>query len=309
MRARAQLPLFACVLGAACAVYDPSLLRAQAAGGAGSSPRDSTDNGGAGEQGAMPGVGGTQAVGGNLATSGGGSPSAGTSASGGTTGGTASASSGSGGDDSTPSGGASGTSNELLVDDMEDGTTPFVLPSGSRGRWYLANDGTGGQQTPGIDQLMSVIPGGREQSVLAVHTTASGFSGWGASVGFEFENQLGQRAAFDASNFSAITFYAKVESGSASKVWVALPDSNTDPSGGVCGQDPDAGSDACLDHFGQYVDLEQTFAKYTIVFAQLSQKGWGHAESGLDSAHLLGLEVSWGTSSIDLWIDDVTLLP
>ncbi len=314
----AALVLVAAALSVECAVYDSSLLAgrddADNAAGAGSS-NASGGSTGVTQAGGSDGsnAGGQLAFAGSDSGSGSGATGSGLSGSAGTPAGAAAgegnqASGGTSAGGTTAGAGGSGPS-ELVLDDMEDGNYSFFLGTGSRGRWYLSNDGSAGTQTPAIEQLMAVIPGGREQSLLALHTAASGFSGWGASVGFTFENGVGQRAPFDASGYTAIAFYARAEPGSATQVWVALPDSNTDPLGGVCGQDPDAGSDACLDHFGKSLELGESFEKYVIEFDQVAQKGWGHAEPALKSSQLLGLEISWGTTSVDLWLDDISLLP
>lgn len=299
----------------ACAVYDPSLLKGHGFDDArGGSP-------GAGNAPSGGGGGDAGANGGGAAATSGAAPSGGEGGDGdGPTGGGASAgaaaagtggAAGAGGDGPGAGGGGNGgdgpTGVPLVFDTMEDGNLTFILSSSLHGRWYLSNDGSDGEQTT-LGELMAPIPEGRGDSEKAVHTTASGFTGWGASVGFTFENESFERVPFDASAFSAVSFYAKVESGSATSVRVTFPDMNTDPMGEVCGT-AETGTEDCLNHFGADLELTTEFTEYVLEFGELAQRDWGHLEPSLDASQLLGMEVSWGTAAVDLWLDDVVLLP
>ncbi len=305
------------LLPAACAVYDESLLRggdgeARARGGSGSGATSAGNTSGAGES--------ANASGGSSINLPNGGSGAGDSAGSTANGGSAPGTSGTNGEGGTPQPGAGGTpggeagaglvpiggsGSGLVFDTMEDGNNVFFLTSAVRGRWYLSHDSTAGTQTS-IGMLIDIIPDGREQSTRAVHVVSSGFSSWGASVGFTFEdNASGDRLPFDASGYAAIAFFARVESGSATAVRVNFPDMNTDPMGGAC-LDADAGTGDCLDHFGKDLVLTTDFTQHVLVFAQLGQKGWGKLEPALDASKLLGMEVSWApNTSIDVWIDDV----
>ena len=304
----------------ACAVYDPSLLKGgneleRAGSGSGASA-------GSGNSGASGGSGASISVagGGSGSGSSGGTDQNGGGTTGNTGGSTTNNGEGGSGDvgaGGVPSGEAGsgtvvpigGASGGLVFDTMEDGNNVFFLTSEVRGRWYLSHDATDGEQTD-ILQLIGQIPDGRDDSARAVHVVASGFTSWGASVGFTFEDNVsGDRVAFDAAEYSAVAFYARVEDGSATAVRVNFPDMNTDPMGEEC-LDADAGTGDCLDHFGVDLTLTNDFKQYVLVFAQLGQKGWGKIEPGLKASDLLGMEVSWAPNiSIDLWIDDVVLLP
>ena len=69
-----------------------------------------------------------------------------------------------------------------MIDDMEDGNDSICESGGRRGRcrWYTVADGTEGTLSPaqGAAFTMSSIPGGRGDSRMAAHMTASGFTEW-----------------------------------------------------------------------------------------------------------------------------------
>jgi hypothetical protein len=302
------------LLPVSCLVYDQSLLEGDGVDGRGGST--SASSGGSssvtGGTNATPGSGGsgsgagTTNLGGDGSGAGAGEGNEGGSSSTSTGGSAASGGSVSaGGEAGSNSGNSGGAGNPLVFDTMEDGNNIFLLPNDMRGRWYLSNDGSDGEQTA-ISSLMATIPEGRGSSLRAAHTVASGFTGWGSSVGFTFEDSSNVRTPFDASGYSGVSFYARVEDGSSTSVRVTFPDMNTDPMGDVCNEHDVAD---CLNHFGVNLTLTTSFVEYVIDFDSLGQLDWGHLEPSVDESKLLGMEVSWGKASIDVWIDDVILLP
>jgi hypothetical protein len=103
---------------------------------------------------------------------------------------------------------------------------------------------------------------------LAVHVRGSGFSLWGADVGF------GLGDPYDASKYIGFVFWAKIDTGTVAVVRVAFPDKDSSLVGGICTPNS-TGPSACGDHFGLRVSLTSTWRKYAISFAELSQDGWG----------------------------------
>jgi hypothetical protein len=307
----------------ACNVYDPSLLEHSSLG-AGAS-----DGGGSGGSGAINTAGGSAAIGGSFAYSGAGSvsqagaggtgaSSGGTDAvaggtSGGATGGSSAANGGAGGAGAGAGaaggfgeiGGSGGAVNASLsmIDDMEMPDQYIPSLDGRQGFWSLSHDDSAGTQTPSI-MIMSQIPGARGTSTYALHTTSTGFTKTGALVGVDL-NRKTTRSTYDASAYAAVHFWAKVAAGSLTLVHFSMPDLHTDPGGGLCTKSPQL----CYDHWATDRTLTTAWAEYTVAFADLTQMGWGANDvTAFDVAHVYGIQFSWGTPSMDLWIDDIAFV-
>jgi hypothetical protein len=180
------------------------------------------------------------------------------------------------------------------------------IPSldGRQGFWSLSNDHTAGAQTPSPTMIMSAIPGGRGASMSALHTTSTGFTGTGALVGVDL-NRKTTRSTYDASAYKALHFWAKVAAGSLTSVHLSMPDLHTDPGGALCSKAPQQ----CYDHWATDLAFTTAWAEYTVAFTDLSQYGWGANDAtALDAAHVYGIQFSWGTPTMDLWIDDIAFV-
>ena len=71
-----------------------------------------------------------------------------------------------------------------LIDNMEDGDTWIRQWGGRYGMWYSFNDGTsGGSQIPSGDFEMT--DGGYSSSNYSAGSSGSGFTDWGAGIGFD----------------------------------------------------------------------------------------------------------------------------
>jgi hypothetical protein len=305
-----HLPLS--VLLISCSVYDESLLgdtREVDTGGAlASSGRASTDDrggrdasdgsGAARETSGAPAGGESLGGSGQAATAGVGSPMGGNAAVAGTGSGGSAANAGSGGAPDVPSGAD-------LLDDMEDGNF-YLVPRPPRfGYWYVAGDSTVGAQLPKIDQLVERLEPEREASRSAVHFTASGFEGWGASVGLSFADAAQKKVSYDSGNALGISFWIRGKVHDDAKLKVQLPVVGTDPAGTECGG-KDQGQ--CLDHFAAQITVTAEWKQVTIPFGSLHQAGWGAPLAEFDGGHLLGIEWSAGTADLDVWIDDLALI-
>jgi hypothetical protein len=221
-----------------------------------------------------------------------------------------------------------------LIDDMEDGNQAILKTGGRSGTWFSFNDlSSASEQFPLMGAQifpMSELEPARRGSHYAVHTYGSGFSGWGAGIGFELSSSL----PYDASGYAGIAFWARVPDGSAD--WrVNVTDRNTSQYGRVCDLDcqadvgptpsveqtdghcdPDAGP--CHDYFG--ADLNGSLASewklFAYSWAQISTKNWSN--KGLTSivtSAIYGLRFQangpapGGVSQpFDMWLDDVAFL-
>lgn len=246
---------------------------------------------------------------------------------GGSSGGGAGGASGSGtggsGVGGTSTGGASGSgtggsgtggtgitiSPENMIDDMESGTGSIIAQEERVGAWYTYNDATAtATQTPiaGDPFLPEAIPGGHGSSLYAAHTVGSGFTTWGAGMGFDLNNPgdgeggAGIKGQYDGSSFTGIAFWAKGSVPMRFKVQLAgtVPTST----GGTCTGDPDL---ECQDSHGKSIPLTGEWQQYVIPFTELKQEGWG-TKVGWDGATLVGIQFQVAKSlAFDVWIDDI----
>jgi hypothetical protein len=190
-----------------------------------------------------------------------------------------------------------------LIDDFEDGDGWIRMVDGRSGAWFTYNDGTG-TQTPAATADFLPVAGGPGTSRFCAHTSGSGFTTWGAGLGFDLatpafaDGGTPMRASFDAARYSGIAFAAK---GNVSiRVMVVTTAVEPPSAGGTC----QAGAQ-CEDAHGLSVALSANWTQVMVPFAQLAQDGWGQPFA-FDARTLLGVEfqVAAGTS-FDFSIDDV----
>jgi hypothetical protein len=303
-----------------CSIYDESLLDPTGEGddearggsrtlepGEGNEQRAGTANGASG------GKGSAQAGGSDTGATGGSAPSAG-----------AGSDTGSGGMGAVGSGGgalagggaatAGATGNggsppvvtgDDLLDDMEDGNF-YLTPRAPRyGFWYVAGDTTVGAKLPKIEELVGVLEPAREASTQAVHFVATGFKGWGASVGLSFTDQASKRVKYDAGNATGVSFWIRGSVTGNAKLRVQFPLPGTDPLYELCGSEEQG---QCLDHYATQVTVTADWQQVTIPFSSLHQAGWGAPVAAFDPTEMVGIEWSAGTVNLDVWLDDLALI-
>jgi hypothetical protein len=189
-------------------------------------------------------------------------------------------------------------SDPLMIDDMEDGNST-ICDSGKRhGTWYSFGDGTSGTQTMAPN---AAIPGGRGSSQRALEFSGSGFTGWGAITGFNFDDQGLGRQAYDASSTGGLTFWMK--STAPVTVEVLLPATVPVAEDGQCGAGTAPGN--CNNHFSfRITPPDSTWTQYQVPFTALRQLRTGTAT--WDPTHLLGVQFDVDPgASFDVWIDDI----
>ena len=209
----------------------------------------------------------------------------------------------------TAGGNAGGSSNVPsgvdLLDDMEDGNF-YLSPRPPRyGYWYVAGDTTAGAKLPKIEDLVSALDPSRAGSTRAVHFTASGFKGWGSSVGLSFTDAASKRGAYDAGGALGISFWVRGSVSDGARLRVLFPLVGSDPTGKLCGG---AEQGQCLDHFATQISVTAEWQQVVILFSSLHQAGWGVPLTAFEPAQLLGIEWSAAISNVDVWIDDLALL-
>lgn len=194
-----------------------------------------------------------------------------------------------------------------LIDSMEDGDGAIEMLEGRSGVWFAFNDKTGGAQLPASDEetfVMSTLDPPRGDSRSAARTQGSGFTKWGAGIGFELYSQR----AYDLSRYAGITFSAKRTAGTADKLRFALTDVATTPRGGQCRTYVDYSD--CSDHFGVNITLDTEFRSYSFAWSDLKQVGWGKPKPpAIDTTQVYGVRFQTDTvEDFDFWIDDIALI-
>lgn len=187
-----------------------------------------------------------------------------------------------------------------VIDDFEDGD--LSLPAnparaGRVGNWYAFNDGTG---TEALD-VFAIKRG--SSSVLGLRVKSKDFLSWGSGVGADFDNSASGQAtklAYDASAYSAVTFWARAQS--PTTLMVALPDVDTDSAGNICS--------TCGHHYSHSVSVTMNWQRFTISFSDLALDPGGiPAPTAFKPTALLGLQFRLPPSmSYEVSIDDVAFV-
>jgi len=212
-----------------------------------------------------------------------------------------------GGGGSTAGGsGSGGTPVELadLIDGFEDDDLTLEQTAGRGGVWYLFDDGTVGEAGPAplVCSALTSAPAGL--GAYGMHVTATGFTGWGSGLGVDF--RAGKKV-YDGSQFSGIRFWARVGDGKNTRHRVQLVDGTSDALGGKCDPAVDAlVGTKCDDHFGANLIFTSSWAQYSVLFADLTQVGFGNSAPAIDEATLYGLQITAKAKlEVDLWLDQI----
>lgn len=328
---RKSLSLLLTLLLAHCSVYDESLLPdgSSAAGGNGSGGAATGGNGASdGGTGNDTGNGGTGGSSGGT-TGGGGTDSSG----GGTTGGSGGTGNSSGGGGTDGSGGGSGGSEPeytyeySLISSME-GVEEMIDLSGG-GYWFTAWDDVANEESCiephgageilpiGIPDAPRALPGMLpDESMFAMHFVTTGCEGWGAQAGFGLKVDLedpdaeeGALAAFDASEYDGIAFWAKATEDSR-LVRIDVADVATSPWGGQC-VEGGAANKACHANYGLVRPISSEWQLVRVPFASMKQPSHGNPGENdyPDTSQLYQIVFSFSYNGnigdIDVLIDDV----
>jgi endoglucanase len=189
-----------------------------------------------------------------------------------------------------------------LVDDCEDNDGRIAPIGGRSGYWYTYGDRNGTTLTPAMGSPFVMARGGANASVFAARIQGRLGKGRIVFSGFGL-NFVDPKGAYDASAYSALSFWAKVGAGAATHIRLKVSDGNTDPEGKVCTE--------CFNNFGVDLELSTTWTQYTIPFATMKQlPGWGVPRpAALDAKKVYGVlwELHDPGADFDLWIDEVAL--
>jgi hypothetical protein len=194
--------------------------------------------------------------------------------------------------------------NEELIDDLNDGDRFIPSLDGRAGAWFDSHDASpNSKMYP--DPTTGFVPSATGDACrkYAAYVAGAGYVLWGADLWF------GLGSPYDASKYTGISFWAKVDSGSVTGIRVAFPDQDTQPDGNQCTTNPSSGPSACYDHYGQRLTFTTTWTKYKVPFSALSQDGWGRAGVAFDPTTLYEVlfQIPVG-ASFSIWIDDVAFI-
>ena len=217
------------------------------------------------------------------------------------------------------------TPNCNKIDDMEDGNNRgYVYAAGDcgstasnvhNGYWYTYHDSLGGTVWPASAEVNFMSAPGANGSNYAMRLTGTNSSGTGDIYGGAGLNLMEPKAFMDLTiggMYSGIKFDGKV--GATATVYrFKLPDVDTDPDGGICG-DTGSGGGKCYDDFGQAVTLTSTWTNYSYSFSSMTEVGFGYPASVDTSIPFKPTQTSavqFQTEEVgvdfDLWIDNITL--
>jgi hypothetical protein len=194
-----------------------------------------------------------------------------------------------------------------MIDDFEDGNlvlpTPGVDHGGRIGNWYAYGDLTGI-----VTADIALIPGKRTPaSTKALRSTGQDFTSWGSGVGVDLNNSAGTQQGklpWDASAYVGVTFWA--HAAGALNVTVAMPDSDTDPSGGRC----DQANQGCDHHYIKPIQVDAHWRRYTVYFADLvAEPGTQPPPVAFVPAELVSVQFRMASGqTYELWIDDLAFV-
>jgi hypothetical protein len=276
---------------------DASVGNDASAGGGGDETGGAAGDGGGSSTGGSNDTGGVAANGGSAGAGGGGTGGAGTGGAG--TGGAGTGGAGTGGS-AGAAGCSSGTGGSadacLLIDNMEDGDTAILASCTRNGWWSASKDPVSGTQSFAMDP----IAGGRCGSTRAAHTVTNLLGGYGASIAFDIFGG----APYDVSAYKGIVF-AIMNTYGAATVNVRFPNVDTHPTGGRCGVD---GASGCWDDWFKTVNVTSTWTAQTVLWSELHQTGWGYTTATFNK-NIITVNFGIGTSSVDLWVDDIYFVP
>jgi hypothetical protein len=196
-------------------------------------------------------------------------------------------------------------SNDDLIDDMESGGPNIPQTNGRTGAWTDFGDNSAGAMIwPPTASNFKMSESGDPCRRLAARFYGSGFGIWGTGM----KVSLGSPYNATADKAIGITFWAKAGAGSTPNVHVTFPDKDTDPTYGLCDPSTTA-ANGCYDDFGARLALSSNWGQYTILFAQLTQDGWGRIASQFDPSTLYSIQflVAAG-ATFDIWVDDIAFV-
>ena len=192
-----------------------------------------------------------------------------------------------------------------VIDDFEDNNNQISVIGERGGYWYTYADTKGSTVSPlPGDQggVFTPVEGGHDSKfAVEMKGQLAGSSIVYAAMGLNFQDPKGP---YDASMYEGISFWAKRAPNTAPKLFVKLPDGNTDPDGAVCSK--------CFNDFMTELTVGEQWKRFVIPFRDLKQEGtWGSPRRPhIDSSKLYAIhwQAKASGADFDFWIDDIAFV-
>jgi hypothetical protein len=209
--------------------------------------------------------------------------------------------------------GATGCTDPLMIDDMEDGDRLICGSGGRHGDWYTEDDGTSTNISPKGDFTQTLIPGGRGTSLRAARLTGFGFTNSGAAMGLHLNGEGPAAQPYDASATQGIKFWMK--SNVTVNVNFTFPETlPVGEAGGTCVDSPSEAN--CDNHFRFLIASPKPdeWVEYNVPYSTLRQVPLGVDANGnriegsvtWNPSHLVGVQFNVPPSqTFDVWVDDI----
>jgi hypothetical protein len=196
-----------------------------------------------------------------------------------------------------------------LIDDMEDGDGFICEMSGRKGHWYVVGDPTSTMLGPGDGTSLepSLIDDQESgTSRYAARFTGSGFTGWGALMGFNLNVQDVAFQPYNAVAVGGIKFRMKSKSNTPVSVDFPIPDTTERRYGGQC-EDSASASNCDNDFSFKIAAPTPDWTEYEVPFLALTQDG---GSANWDPHVLIGIKFRVPPGApFDVWVDDVRFYP
>jgi hypothetical protein len=203
----------------------------------------------------------------------------------------------------------------LMIDDMEDGDDYICETAGRHGPWFTIGDGSGTLEPVAASKFVPAdIPGGRGQSHKAAHMRGSGFTGWGAQMGFNLDLVNLVAEPYNTGDVSGLKFWMK-SNARVVKLFVKTEATTPASRGGPC---MDTAETFNCDNdfaFPMTVPDPDHWVEYEVPYSALLQ---GFISTDSDENLIAGSSVFspaqittitfgvQGPDPFDVWIDDVS---
>jgi len=196
-------------------------------------------------------------------------------------------------------------SDAQLIDDFEDGNDRIFKGFQRDGFWFAAGDKTEGSSitptAPFAAELLAAAESSKDNR-YAAHLTAAGQTNWGVVWGAALNwTHEGIKCPLNVAGFAGVRFRAKGPG--TIRVSMAVPEVTPKDGGGSC-------VDRCYDAHGKLFLLSSAWDSYEMRWEKMQQGGWG-TEARFTPQRIVNLAVNVDVKAlpIDLWLDDVELIP
>jgi hypothetical protein len=191
-----------------------------------------------------------------------------------------------------------------VIDDNGSGTGRLPTVGNRVGNWFEYDDGTtGATVVPKANQIPSLIPGGGPGgSRYGQHTVGTGFTTWGAGIGFDLNNPTSSptmKLGYDGSGYSGIEFWAR--SDDPGNVEFEVFDNDTY-------QYSDAGCSptAPCGPFSAAIALTKQWTLYQIPYTDLKQQSYGMQFQSFNPKQIISIQFqTFANVTFDYWIGEI----